>query len=104
MTDTLTLAKTAAVLSLIAIQHAAPLPASAESDNDQTEQNHAVVVRNMTDTLRSICLGGQQAAMLAEQTADFGTRGMLTTVAAIGLGPLVLNTIAGRKPIPRANA
>lgn len=47
--------------------------------------NDLLVVRNMTVDFQSLGLGTQQAKMLAEQTADFGVLGMITTVAAIGL-------------------
>ena len=47
--------------------------------------NHEVVVANMTADLRYFQLCPEQAAMLAEQTADFGVLGLMTTVAAVGI-------------------
>ena len=47
--------------------------------------NQDLVVANMTADLRDFHMCSEQAAMLAEQTADFGVLGLMTTVAAIGI-------------------
>ena len=60
----------------------------------RSEENLQLVIRNMTDDFRSFGICGEQAKMLAEQTADFGTNGIMTTIAAVGIGPLVVNMIA----------
>jgi hypothetical protein len=57
-------------------------------------RNLRLVIRNMTDDFQYFGIGRQQAEMLAEQTADFGTHGMLTTMAAVGIVPLLTNVIA----------
>lgn len=60
----------------------------------RSEENLQLVIRNMTDDFRYFGICGEQAKMLAEQTADFGTNGIMTTIAAVGIGPLVVNMIA----------
>lgn len=47
--------------------------------------NHEFVVANMSADLESFGFCPRQAAMLAEQTADFGVLGLMTTVAAVGI-------------------
>lgn len=47
--------------------------------------NHEIVVDTMTDDLLFFRMCAQQATMLAQQTADFGVLGLMTTVAAIGI-------------------
>lgn len=57
--------------------------------SDETHEgeltNRELVVANMTADLQYFHLCSQQAAMLAEQTADFGILGLMTTVAAVGI-------------------
>ena len=68
-----------------------------------SEENLQLVIKNMTDDFRHFGICGEQAKMLAEQTADFGTNGIMTTIAAVGIGPLVVNMIAtDTRPCPRA--
>lgn len=77
---------TASTLCLAAALHPAtaddrlPVIEIASLDDDQ------FVIANMAATLESFGLGQEQAWMLAEQTAEFGTEGLMTTVAAIGIG------------------
>lgn len=47
--------------------------------------NHAQVINSMSADLRDFRMCNEQAQMLAEQTADFGVLGMMTTVEAIGI-------------------
>jgi len=73
-------------------------PLTAEQDltkhqSNQELNNIQVVVRNMTEDFRYFGIGPEQAAMLAEQTADFGTSGMLTTMAAVGIVPVLANVM-----------
>lgn len=63
---------------------------SAQSDGIRQEYfnpiiNHQLVIANMTADLQTFRLCPEHAEMLAEQTADFGVLGMMTTVAAFGL-------------------
>lgn len=65
-------------------------------------ENQQLVISNMTGDFRDFGLGTEQAKMLAEQTADFGTLGMLTTMAAVGIVPLPVNMVAiNKKSCPR---
>ncbi|MGB5254796.1 MAG: hypothetical protein WBN68_18970 [Sedimenticolaceae bacterium] len=59
-------------------------------------RNQQLVIRNMTGDFRDFGLGREQARMLAEQTADFGTLGMLTTMAAVGIVPLPVNMTSSK--------
>jgi len=60
--------------------------------------NQAIVVANMTNDLRYFRMCPQQAAMLAEQTADFGVLGLMTTAAAVGIDT---KPATSRPPIER---
>jgi type II secretory pathway component PulJ len=79
-----------------------PVIADSERQMTQSEENLQLVIRYMTEDFRAFGICGEQAKMLAEQTADFGTSGIMTTIAAVGIIPLVVNIIAtNAKPCPR---
>jgi hypothetical protein len=87
---------TALVLHLVSSSPQADEQPPLADELAAAEANHQLVVRNMREDFRSFGIGVQQAQMLAEQTADFGTKGMLTTMAAVGFGPLLANVIVVR--------
>lgn len=77
--------------------------ADSEQWKTRSEDNLQLVISNMTDDFRYFGICGEQAEMLAEQTADFGTNGIMTTIAAVGIGPLVVNMIVtDARTCPRA--
>ena len=85
---------TAAVLYLANSLSLASGITATQTDTFDAEQNHLLVVHNMSADFRSFGIGTQQARMLAEQTADFGVLGMLTTMAAVGIDPFPGRRIA----------
>ncbi|MDJ0740070.1 MAG: hypothetical protein QNJ91_10150 [Gammaproteobacteria bacterium] len=60
-------------------------PGSDDDHGDVHADNDALVVANMTADLRDFGMCSQQARLLADQTADFGVLGLMTTVAAVGM-------------------
>jgi hypothetical protein len=95
----------AAILITAVIVHfttTAPAVADPEEWIKQSESNLQLVIGNMIDDFRAFGICGEQARMLAEQTADFGTSGIMTTIAAVGIGPIVMNVVATTTgPCPR---
>ena len=95
---------TASLVAAAIVHLTTTAPAVAEQDpwTKQSEENLQLVIRNMTDDFRAFGICGEQAKMLAEQTADFGTGGIMTTIAAVGIGPLVFNrTASSTRTCPR---
>lgn len=75
----------------------------AAASNEEME-NHRLVVSNMTSVFQAFGLGGQQAEMLARQTADFGTLGAMDTVATVGIPAGPADDPIASRPLPDACA
>lgn len=91
------------LITAVTVNLTITLPATADPDQwlKRSEENLQLVISNMTEDFHAFGICGQQAKMLAEQTADFGIGGIMTTIAAVGIGPLVVNMLGTRtKPCP----
>ena len=90
--------KTTSLVMAVIVHLSTPAPAAADAEQSSkaSEENLQLVIRNMTADFHAFGIHGQQARMLAEQTADFGTLGIMTTIAAIGITRPVVNMVATR--------
>ena len=90
--------KTAVLVVAVVAYLTITAPSFADQDYrpQRSDENLELVVRNMTRDFHAFRICGEQAKVLAEQTAAFGTIGIMSTIAAVGIGPLVLN-VAGTK-------